>query len=110
VPETCSEGWATCTLVSRLLASRQGEDQDQDHDATVSKPGRQPQHNQRSMRRLLEAQGWTCETGGKHVIKMTKPGHRPITLPHDKRGGGYPPGLAAAILREAGLKGRTGDE
>jgi hypothetical protein len=34
---------------------------------------------------------------------MTKPGYRPITLPHDKGGGGYPIGL-----RQAGLKG--GDE
>lgn len=46
--------------------------------------------------------------GGKHVVKMTKPGHRPITLPHDKGKGGYAPGLTAAILRQAGL--RAGDE
>ena len=46
--------------------------------------------------------------GGKHVVKMTKPGHRPITLPHDKGGGGYPIGLSMAILRQAGLRG--GDE
>jgi predicted RNA binding protein YcfA (HicA-like mRNA interferase family) len=71
----------------------------------VSKPGRQPQHNQRSMKKLLEANGWTETMGGKHVVKMTKSERRPITLPHDKGGGGYPPGLTAAILREAGLKG-----
>ena len=41
-------------------------------------------------------------------MKMTKPGHRPITLPHDKGGGGYPIGLTMAIMRQAGLKG--GDE
>jgi predicted RNA binding protein YcfA (HicA-like mRNA interferase family) len=69
----------------------------------MSKPGRQPQHNQRSLKRLLEANGWTQTMGGKHVVKMTKPGHRPITLPHDKGGGGYPPGLTAAILRQAEL-------
>ncbi len=74
-------------------------------DQRVGKPGRQPRHNQRSMKRLLEANGWTETTGGKHVVKMTKPGCRPITLPHDKGGGGYPPGLTAAILRQAGLKG-----
>ncbi len=68
----------------------------------VTKPAR---HNQRSMKRLLEANGWTETAGGKHVVKMTKPGHRPITLPHDKSGGGYPIGLAMAILRQAGLKG-----
>jgi predicted RNase H-like HicB family nuclease len=50
-------------------------------------------HNQRSMKRLLEANGWIETAGGKHVVKMTKPGHRPITLPHDKGGGGYPIGL-----------------
>ena len=71
----------------------------------MTKPAR---HNQRSMKRLLEANGWTETAGGKHVVKMTKSGHRPITLPHDKSGGGYPIGLAMAILRQAGLKG--GDE
>jgi hypothetical protein len=32
----------------------------------------------------------------------------PITLSHDKGGGGYPIGLTMAIMRQAGLKG--GDE
>ena len=41
-------------------------------------------------------------------MKMTKPGHRPITLPHDRGKGGYAPGLTAAILRQAGLT--AGDE
>jgi predicted RNA binding protein YcfA (HicA-like mRNA interferase family) len=58
--------------------------------------------------RLLEASGWTETAGGKHVVKMTKPGHRPIMLPHDKGGSGYPIGLTMAIMRQAGLKG--GDE
>lgn len=74
----------------------------------MTKPGRQPRHNQQSMRKLLEANGWTVTTGGKHVVKMTKPGHRPITLPHDKGGGGYPIGLTMAIMREAGLRGGDG--
>jgi hypothetical protein len=39
---------------------------------------------------------------------MTKPGHRPITLPQDKGSAGYPIGLSMAIMRQAGLKG--GDE
>jgi hypothetical protein len=53
----------------------------------------------------LEANGWTETIGGKHNVKMEKPGQRPITLPHDKGGGGYARGLTAAILRQAGLKG-----
>lgn len=53
--------------------------------------------------RMLEQHGWTCERGGKHQIKMTKPGHRPITLPINKRQD-YPVGLSQAILRQAGLK------
>jgi hypothetical protein len=60
------------------------------------------------MKRLLEANGWTEELGGKHVVKMTKPGHRPITLPHDKGGGGYPVNLSVKIMRQAELRG--GDE
>lgn len=66
---------------------------------------RNQRHNQQSMRKLLEANGWTVTTGGKHVVKMTKPGKRPITLPHDKGGGGYPVGLSLAIMRQAGLRG-----
>jgi predicted RNA binding protein YcfA (HicA-like mRNA interferase family) len=37
---------------------------------------------------------------------MTKPDHRPITLPQHK-GRDYPVGLAGAILRQAGLNGGT---
>jgi predicted RNase H-like HicB family nuclease len=40
------------------------------------------------MKRLLEANGWAETAGGKHVVKMTKQGHRPATLPHDKGAGG----------------------
>jgi predicted RNA binding protein YcfA (HicA-like mRNA interferase family) len=75
----------------------------------VSQAGDRPRaHNQRSIRKLLEANGWTQTQGGKHVVKMTKPGHRPITVPHDKGGGGYPIGLTIAILRQAGLRGGNG--
>jgi predicted RNA binding protein YcfA (HicA-like mRNA interferase family) len=59
--------------------------------------------NQRSMKKLLELNGWVATIGGKHVVKMEKPGRRPITLPANKRRD-YPPGLRAAILREAGLR------
>jgi predicted RNA binding protein YcfA (HicA-like mRNA interferase family) len=63
--------------------------------------------SQRSARRLLEENGWTEETGGKHSVKMTKPGHRPITLPMHG-GGDYSRGLTDQILRQAGLKGGSG--
>jgi predicted RNA binding protein YcfA (HicA-like mRNA interferase family) len=59
-------------------------------------------YNQKSMRRLLEEGGWTQTLGGKHVVKMAKPGKRPITLPMHK-GQDYGPRLAASILRQAGL-------
>jgi predicted RNA binding protein YcfA (HicA-like mRNA interferase family) len=68
-----------------------------------------PRHNQQSMKALLEENGWTEAQGGKHVVKMTKLGHRPITLPHDKGGGGYPIGLSQAIIRQAGLGGGDDD-
>lgn len=43
--------------------------------------------------------GWSQAVGGKHQVKMTKKGCRPITLPQNK-GRDYPPGLRSAILRE----------
>jgi predicted RNA binding protein YcfA (HicA-like mRNA interferase family) len=58
--------------------------------------------DQKSARRLLESHGWTAVRGGKHVVKMTKPGHRPITLPRH-RGTTDGAGLTRAILRQAGL-------
>jgi predicted RNA binding protein YcfA (HicA-like mRNA interferase family) len=59
-------------------------------------------HNQQSMRRLLQENGWTQTIGGKHVVKMAKPGERPITLPMHK-GQDYGPALTRSILRQAGL-------
>ena len=47
--------------------------------------------------------GWTHETGGKHQVKMTKPGHRPITLPANKRQA-YTKGFESALRRQAGLQ------
>jgi len=52
---------------------------------------------------LLTERGWTRTLGGKHVVKMEKPGCRPITLPYHK-GHDYGPSLTDAILRQAGLK------
>lgn len=58
--------------------------------------------NQKKARKLLEERGWSCSAGGKHVVKMTKPGERPITLPMHKRKD-YSPGLTRAILSQAGI-------
>jgi predicted RNase H-like HicB family nuclease/predicted RNA binding protein YcfA (HicA-like mRNA interferase family) len=40
--------------------------------------------NQRKAIKLLREDGWTQVRGGKHQVKMTKPGRRPITLPRHK--------------------------
>ena len=57
------------------------------------------------MRRLVAARhpGGRRLAAAKHQVKMTKPGHRPITLPQHK-GRDYQPGLASAILKQAGLQ------
>lgn len=47
-------------------------------------------------------QRWTRDRGGKHQVKMTKPGERPITLPENKRRA-YSKGFEAALRRQAGL-------
>jgi predicted RNA binding protein YcfA (HicA-like mRNA interferase family) len=77
-----------------------------DHDRrNVGKPERLPRTlSQRSANRLLEADGWTETLGGKHVVKMMKPGRRPITLLHHG-GDDYSRDLSDRILRQAGLKG-----
>jgi predicted RNA binding protein YcfA (HicA-like mRNA interferase family) len=59
--------------------------------------------NQKEAIRLLESHGWTRRTGGKHQVKMVKRGSRSISLPQH-RGRDYSRGLAAAILRQAGLR------
>jgi predicted RNA binding protein YcfA (HicA-like mRNA interferase family) len=59
--------------------------------------------NQKQAISLLKENGWTRTHGGKHQVKMTKAGCRPITLPQHK-GRDYPTGLAKAILRQAGLR------
>ena len=67
------------------------------HRSRIPKVGSQP-----IAIRVLKEDGWTQTKGGKHNVKMTKPGRRPITLPHHG-GKDYATGLWAAILREAGL-------
>jgi predicted RNA binding protein YcfA (HicA-like mRNA interferase family) len=51
----------------------------------------------------LQQDGWTRERGGKHQVKMTKPGQRPITLPDHKRRA-YSKGFEAQLRRQAGLQ------
>ena len=52
--------------------------------------------------KLLQKEGWGIERGGKHQVKMTKPGYRPLTLPEHKRRA-YSSGFEAEIRRQAGL-------
>jgi predicted RNA binding protein YcfA (HicA-like mRNA interferase family) len=59
--------------------------------------------NQQKAKKLLEAFGWTQTLGGKHNVKMEKPGCRPITLPMHK-GRDYSPDLRSQILRQAGIR------
>jgi predicted RNA binding protein YcfA (HicA-like mRNA interferase family) len=59
--------------------------------------------NQKRMQKRLEDNGWKRTAGGKHGVKMEKPGHRPITLP-THQGADYSKGLESSILKEAGLK------
>ena len=54
------------------------------------------------MKAVLEANGWTATTGGKHSTKMEKPGKRPITIPRH-RGQDYGQDLTNRILRQAEL-------
>lgn len=50
----------------------------------------------------LQAVGWTLERGGKHQAKMTKTGHRPVTLPENKRRA-YSKSFEAQLRRETGI-------
>ena len=79
----------------------------------MSGPGKRPSKgdlprvlSQKKAIALLTAHGWTRSQGGKHVVKMEKSGHRPITLPIHK-GADYGPKLTNGILRAAGLKGQA---
>lgn len=58
---------------------------------------------QREWIKRLEAAGWELGRGGKHQVKMTKKGTRPITLPVHKRRP-YSKGFEAQLRREAGLQ------
>jgi hypothetical protein len=56
--------------------------------------------------KLLKSEGWTREPGGKHQTKLTKPGHRPITLPRTvaaptAKACAYGKGFEPALRRQA---------
>ncbi len=59
--------------------------------------------DQKSAIKLMERNGWINSKGGKHVVKMTKPGHRPVTLPMH-RGEDYGVSLTRSIFKSAGLE------
>jgi hypothetical protein len=52
--------------------------------------------------KLLRAAGWTLDRGGKHQVKMTKAGRRPVTLPENRRRA-YSKSFEAQLRRETGL-------
>lgn len=54
------------------------------------------------MKKRLEADGWVNTGGGKHVIKMSKPGFKPITLPA-AHGETYSVSMSQGMLKHAGL-------
>lgn len=58
---------------------------------------------------LLRRDGWRQHAGGKHQVKMTKQGWRPITLPDNHRRA-YSKGFEAQLRREAGLNRRPPDD
>ena len=57
-----------------------------------------PKTQRQWVKALLDL-GWAKERGGKHQVKMTKDGCRPITLPANKRQA-YSKGLEAQLKRE----------
>lgn len=79
------------------------------HTRGVVKSGIPKRLSQATARKLLESNGWTCQVGGKHVVKMVKEGERPITLPAHK-GQDYGVGLTRAILKQAGLLPQPGEQ
>ena len=54
---------------------------------------------QRQWISLLRSDGWRQEAGGKHQVKMTKQGRRPVTLPDNHRRA-YAKGFEAQLRRE----------
>ncbi|MEJ7798369.1 MAG: type II toxin-antitoxin system HicA family toxin [Solirubrobacteraceae bacterium] len=52
--------------------------------------------------RVLQDSGWTRDRGGKHQVKMTKPGERPDHAAREQAPR-LQQGFEAALRRQAGL-------
>lgn len=52
--------------------------------------------------KLMRSNGWRQEAGGKHQVKMTMSGRRPVTLPDNHRRA-YSKGFEAQLRRETRL-------
>jgi predicted RNA binding protein YcfA (HicA-like mRNA interferase family) len=64
---------------------------------------RRRRYTQKELVKRLSKEGWKREAGGRHQVKMTKEGRRPVTIP-EYRGETLPVGLSQAILRQAGIE------
>jgi predicted RNA binding protein YcfA (HicA-like mRNA interferase family) len=64
--------------------------------------GKQRRYTQKQLKKRLKGEGWVNTGGGKHVIKMSKPGHRPITIPMCG-GETLDVALSSSILKQAGI-------
>jgi len=63
-------------------------------------------YTQKTLIKMLKDQEWERSVGGKHQVKMTREGHRPVTIPEFK-GETLPVGLSQAILKQAGIEDET---
>lgn len=63
-------------------------------------------YTQQALIKVLKEHGWEQTIGGKHQVKMTREGHRPVTIPEFK-GETLPVGLSQAILKQAGIEDDT---
>jgi predicted RNA binding protein YcfA (HicA-like mRNA interferase family) len=93
---------ARCLLAHQLAHEARRRNVSAASRTTVARPMKGTL-NQKKAIKLLKEKGWTQARGGKHQVKMSKPGCRPITLPQHK-GRDYPTGLAQAILKQAELR------
>jgi predicted RNA binding protein YcfA (HicA-like mRNA interferase family) len=64
---------------------------------------RRQRYTQKELIRRLSGAGWKRQAGGRHQVKMTKEGRRPVTIP-EYRGETLPVGLSEAILKQAGIE------
>ena len=63
-------------------------------------------YTQKTLIKMLKEHGWEQSVGGKHQVKMTREGQRPVTIPEFK-GETLPIGLSQAILKQAGIEDDT---